>query len=116
MSIEKVRAYFEELGIANRIKEFDVSSATVALAAQALGCEEQRIAKTLSFLLTDDKCLLVVAAGDVKVDITDSSSGESLVGKVLQFLSSSEERQVIFEPGATFLTQGFKVKTQEIFP
>ena len=68
MSIEKVRSYFESVGIADRIIEFDVSSATVALAAKALGCEEQRIAKTLSFLLTNNKCLLVVAAGDVKID------------------------------------------------
>lgn len=68
MSIEKVRAYFETLGIAERIIEFDVSSATVALAAQALGCEEQRIAKTISLLLSSDKCVLIVAAGDVKID------------------------------------------------
>ena len=59
---------------------------------------------------------IITTAGDVKVDITDSSSGESLVGKVLQFLSSSEERQVIFEPGATFLTQGFKVKNTGNIP
>lgn len=68
MSIEKVRAYFKELGIENRIQEFSVSSATVALAAEALGCEGKRIAKTLSFLLDNDQCVLVVAAGDVKVD------------------------------------------------
>ena len=49
MSIEKVRAYFEGFGIAGRIREFDVSSATVELAAQALGCEPCRIATTLSF-------------------------------------------------------------------
>ena len=67
MSIEKVRSYFETLGIADRIQEFDVSSATVELAAQALGVEGKRIAKTLSFL-TPDGCILVVAAGDAKVD------------------------------------------------
>lgn len=67
MSIEKVRAYFTELGIENRILEFDVSSATVDLAAQALGVDGKRIAKTLSFL-TPEGCILVVAAGDVKVD------------------------------------------------
>lgn len=67
MSIEKVRAYFTGLGIADHIQEFSVSSATVELAAQALGCEGKRIAKTLSFL-TPDGCILVVAAGDAKVD------------------------------------------------
>ena len=54
-------------GIADRVKEFDVSSATVELAAQALGCEPCRIAKTLSFML-DDRAILIVAAGDAKVD------------------------------------------------
>ena len=67
MSIEKVRAYFEEKGLAHRIQEFDVSSATVALAAQALHCEECRIAKTLSFHV-GEKVVLIVAAGDVKID------------------------------------------------
>ena len=67
MSIEKVRAYFEPLGMSERILEFDVSSATVDLAAQALGVEGCRIAKTLSFLV-DDACILIVAAGDAKVD------------------------------------------------
>ena len=67
MSIEKVRAYFARFGMENRIRELDVSSATVELAAQALGVEGKRIAKTLSFL-TPDGCILVVAAGDAKVD------------------------------------------------
>ena len=67
MSIEKVRAYFEPLGIAGRIQEFPVSSATVELAAQALGVEGKRIAKTPSFLV-GEQCVLIVAAGDAKVD------------------------------------------------
>lgn len=67
MSIEKVRNYFREKGIEDRILEFDVSSATVELAAQALGCEGCRIAKTLSFRV-DEKVVLIVAAGDVKID------------------------------------------------
>lgn len=67
MSIEKVRPYLAAKGMEDRIKEFDVSSATVELAAQALGCEGKRIAKTLSFML-DGKAILVVAAGDAKVD------------------------------------------------
>lgn len=67
MSIEKVKAYFEKYGIGDRVREFDVSSATVELAAQALGCEPCRIAKTLSFLV-EEKAVLVVAAGDVRID------------------------------------------------
>ena len=67
MSIEKVREYFASFGIENRVREFEVSSATVELAAIALGCEEARIAKSLSFVL-DDGPILVIAAGDVKVD------------------------------------------------
>ena len=67
MSIERVRAYFKEKGIEHRIREFDVSSATVELAAQALGCEGCRIAKTLSFHV-EDRVVLIVAAGDVKID------------------------------------------------
>lgn len=67
MAIEKVREYFREYGIAERIREFDVSSATVKLAAAALGCDECRIAKTLSFH-AGDKVILIVAAGDVKID------------------------------------------------
>lgn len=67
MAIEKVREYFAKYGIADKIQEFDVSSATVPLAAKALGCEEARIAKTLSFKV-NDKPVLIVAPGDVKVD------------------------------------------------
>ena len=67
MSIEKVKEYFKSVGIESRIKEFDVSSATVELAAQALGCAPERIATTLSFKLKDD-CILIVTAGDVKID------------------------------------------------
>lgn len=67
MSIEKVRTYFRALGIESRIREFDVSSATVELAAGALGVAGARIAKTLSFLVGDG-CALVVTAGDAKID------------------------------------------------
>ena len=67
MSIERVRAYFKTLGIENRILEFPVSSATVELAAAALGTEGKRIAKTLSFLV-DGKAVLIVTAGDAKID------------------------------------------------
>ena len=67
MSIETVRNYFSEFGIESRIQEFDVSSATVELAAQALHCKPERIAKTLSFLV-EDHPILIVTAGDVKID------------------------------------------------
>lgn len=67
MSIERVRAEFEKFGIAERILEFDVSSATVELAAMAVGTEGARIAKTLSFR-DGDGCMLVVTAGDRKID------------------------------------------------
>ena len=67
MSIERVREYMKTYGRENDILEFEVSSATVALAAQALGTEPGRIAKTLSFK-KDDGCILVVTAGDVKID------------------------------------------------
>ena len=67
MSIEKVREYFKSYGIDDRIQEFDVSSATVQLAAEALNCEPCRIAKTLSFM-ADEKPILIVAAGDARVD------------------------------------------------
>ena len=67
MAIEKVREYFSAYGIADRIREFEVSSATVALAAEALGCEGCRIAKSLSFML-NERPILIIAAGDAKVD------------------------------------------------
>ncbi|RKI39337.1 YbaK/EbsC family protein [bacterium D16-51] len=67
MAIEKVKAYFREYGMEERIQEFDESSATVELAAKALHCEPQRIAKTLSFML-ENEAVLIVAAGDAKID------------------------------------------------
>ena len=67
MSIEKVRDYFDQYGMTDRILEFPVSSATVELAAQALGCEGKRIVKTLSFGVNGEP-ILICAAGDAKVD------------------------------------------------
>ena len=67
IDIKKVKDYFSKYGISDRVQEFDVSSATVELAAQALGCEPCRIAKTLSFLV-DGHAVLIVAAGDAKID------------------------------------------------
>lgn len=67
MSIETVRNYLRERGLADRIIEFSQSSATVELAAAANHCEPARIAKTLSFAVGDE-CILIVAAGDAKID------------------------------------------------
>ena len=67
MAIERVREYFKQFNMEEKIMEFEVSSATVELAAQAVGCEPQRIAKTLSFKVNDE-CVLIVTAGDAKID------------------------------------------------
>ncbi len=67
MSIERVRDYFAQFHMESRIQEFSVSSATVELAAEALHTEGKRIAKTLSFSVEDNP-VLIVAAGDAKID------------------------------------------------
>ena len=67
MSLEKVKQYFDALGLGQRIHVLDKSSATVEEAAVAVGCEPERIAKTMSFLLGDDP-ILIVTAGDARVD------------------------------------------------
>ena len=68
MSIEKGREYFRQFGMEDRVQEFSVSSATVELAAQALGVEGARIAKTISLHGRPDGCVIVVCAGDMKID------------------------------------------------
>ena len=67
MAIDKVKEYFKPLHMENHILEFDVSSATVELAAEALHCEGKRIAKTMSFLVGEQP-ILIVTAGDTKID------------------------------------------------
>lgn len=67
MAIEKCRAYFKKFNMEDKILEFEVSSATVELAAVAAGCEPERIAKTMSFKI-DDKPILIVMAGDARID------------------------------------------------
>lgn len=67
MSLDRATAHLEQFGLSDRIKLFDVSSATVDLAAQAVGCEPAHIAKTLSFLLPDGP-VLILAAGDARID------------------------------------------------
>ncbi len=90
MAIEKVREYFKTLGAEDRILEFEVSSATVELAAKALGCEPQRIAKTLSFDINGDTVLIVVA-GDAKVNNSKFKEAFHTKAKMLGF-DEAEER------------------------
>ena len=82
MSIERVKGYFASVGLADRVREFDVSSATVELAALALGCEGKRIAKTLSFMGPAGP-LLVVAAGDARIDNARFKAQFGLKAKML---------------------------------
>ena len=89
MSIEKVRAYFRSVGMEERIMEFSVSSATVELAAQALNCEPQRIAKSLSFMV-GEKPVLVVAAGDARIDNPKYKAQFSQKAKMLNFDQAAE--------------------------
>lgn len=84
MAIEKVKAYFAAHGMESRVLEFDVSSATVELAAAALGCEGARIAKTMSFE-TPDSDILIVAAGDVKIDNSKFKGTFHTKAKMLPF-------------------------------
>lgn len=68
MSFEKVKKYFDVVNLSDRVIVLEQSSATVQLAAEAIGCEAKQIAKSISFLLDDNKPILVVAAGNVKID------------------------------------------------
>lgn len=86
MAIERVRKYFEQWGLEDRIMEFDVSSATVELAAQALNCQPERIAKTLSFRL-GEQCILIVAAGDARID---NAKYKTAFGAKAKMLSAGE--------------------------
>ncbi len=91
MAIEKVRAYFKEHGMEERVQEFDVSSATVELAARALRCEPQRIAKTLSFM-AGDQAVLIVTAGDAKID---NPKYKAKFGKKAKMLSPDEVETIV---------------------
>ncbi len=91
MSIGKVRKYFAEYGMEDRILEFSESSATVELAAQALHCEPGRIAKSLSFLV-EDRPILVIAAGDVKID---NSKYKARFGKKASMLKAEDVERLI---------------------
>lgn len=67
MSLEKAKEYLKKWNLEDRVKEFSESSATVELAAKAIGCEPEHIAKTLSFQVEDNP-VLIVASGDAKID------------------------------------------------
>ncbi|MBE6572909.1 MAG: YbaK/EbsC family protein [Ruminococcaceae bacterium] len=84
MSIEKAREYFDKFGIGNKILEFDTSSATVELAAQAVGTEPARIAKTMSFWV-EGKVILILLAGDVKIDNPKFKAQFHTKAKMLSF-------------------------------
>ena len=90
MSIEKVREYFKPLGIEDKILEFPVSSATVELAAQALNTEGCRIAKTLSFSVNDSP-ILIVTAGDAKIDNKKYKTFFGAKAKMLSFEEVEEK-------------------------
>ncbi len=94
MSIEKVREYFKKNNMENRIKEFEVSSATVELAAKAVNCEPARIAKTLSFKI-DEKPILIVIAGDAKID---NHKYKERYGKKAKMLTHEEVLNLIGHP------------------
>ncbi len=84
MAIDKVKEYFKQFDMEDRIIEFSVSSKTVELAAKALNCEPCRIAKTISFA-AGDKVILVVAAGDTKIDNAKYKSHFGVKAKMLNF-------------------------------
>ena len=86
MAIEKVREYFKDLGIDNKIQEFQVSSATVDLAAKAVGVVGARICKTLSFK-SSDGCILIQTAGDTKVS---NSKYKQIFGMKAKMLTPDE--------------------------
>ncbi|MBR2674406.1 MAG: YbaK/EbsC family protein [Mogibacterium sp.] len=87
MSLEIARKYLEEKGMADRIMEFDVSSATVELAAKAVGTEPAKICKTLSFKLKDGSGVLIQVAGDAKID---NKKYKDFFGEKARMLSPEE--------------------------
>ena len=91
MAIEAVKAFFADVGLAERIHEFDVSSATVELAAQALGCSPCRIAKSLSFLV-DGAAVLIVTAGDARID---NAKYKARFGTKAKMLSPQETESLV---------------------
>lgn len=91
MSINRVREYFRKFSMEDRILEFEVSSATVELAAKALGCAPERIAKTLSFQV-HDRVVLIVTAGDAKIE---NHKYKEYFGAKARMLSPQEAEELV---------------------
>lgn len=91
MSVEKVKQFFRDRGMAERILEFTLSSATVELAARALNCKACRIAKTLSFRV-ENRVILIVSAGDTKID---NGKYKSHFGTKAKMLSHDETEPLV---------------------
>jgi prolyl-tRNA editing enzyme YbaK/EbsC (Cys-tRNA(Pro) deacylase) len=91
MAIERVKEYFRKFGMEERIMEFEVSSATVELAAEAVGCEPGRIAKTLSFMV-EEHPILIVAAGDARID---NHKYKTRFGKKAKMLTPEEAETLV---------------------
>ena len=94
MAVDKVRQYFKKYKMEDRIKEFDVSSATVELAAQALHTEGKRIAKTMSFRLKEEY-ILIVLAGDAKIS---NSKYKAFFHEKAHMLKFDEVEDIIGHP------------------
>ena len=112
MAIEKVKEYFGKYGIEDRVREFAVSSATVELAAQALGCEPCRIAKTLSFMAAEGP-VLIVAAGDAKID---NQKYKAQFGIKAKMLSPEEVEKMLNEQRQTILMTSRPAKAEREEP
>ena len=91
MAIDRVKAYFRQFGIENKVMELESSSATVELAAAALNTEGARIAKTLSFLV-DESHILIVTAGDARID---NKKYKSLFGAKAKMIQSEDVERLI---------------------
>ena len=87
MSVSNVKAYLAAFGLDGRVREFDVSSATVELAAEALGTEGARIAKSITLHDADGGCIMILCAGDYKID---NHSFKSRFGFKARMLSPDE--------------------------
>lgn len=91
MSVEKVRNYLKQFNLDEKIMQFDVSSATVELAALAVGCEPAHIAKSLTFLVKD-KPVMIVCAGDTKID---NSKYKAVFGEKAKMLKFEEVESLV---------------------
>lgn len=89
MSLVKTREYLEKFGLENRIMEFSVSSATVEEAAKAINCKDGEIAKSLSFIV-DNKPILIVVAGDSKIDNSKYKAEFSTKAKMIPYENVEE--------------------------